>query len=196
MPLWYDDNRQKHQRRYSFGDRDQFEDGYTYPSMHYQRKQNTRSSPFLIDRLDSVDSAENFDSDFSFLHPQSNPAEEKLRKITACDQPSSCQDGLLDVVSVRSAFHLGQIHVGLSHAQRICQCHEAIVTNKKAVAVQVDGEPWKQKGHSSLKITRKKDPAKMLHRAANDGGGAETEMAKLLDWAEERNIIDKEVHGT
>jgi hypothetical protein len=35
----------------------------------------------------------------------------------------------------------------------------------------------------------------MLHRSADDSGGVETEMAKLLDWAEDRSIIDRNVHS-
>ena len=45
-----------------------------------------------------------------------------------------------------------------------------------------------------MTIIRKKDPAVMLHRSANESGGVETEMAKLLDWAEDRQIIDRNVH--
>lgn len=176
--LWNHEEKKRLQRRYSYGDYEQFE----------EENRSMRYGP------------DSYHSDFFHLQLPSGvhklTMEEKYRKVTACDLPSSCQDGLIDVVSVRSAFHLGQIRVGLSNAQKICQCREAIITNKKAVAVQVDGEPWKQDFPSTLKITRKKDPAFMLHRAADDGGGAETEMAKLLDWAEERQIIDQNVHAT
>ena len=80
--------------------------------------------------------------------------DERLSKVTACDLPNSCQDGLLDVVSIRGTFHLGQIRVGLSNAQLLCQCQEATVTLKKRVAVQIDGEPWRQ-NQSILRIHRK-----------------------------------------
>ncbi|EED91322.1 diacylglycerol kinase, partial [Thalassiosira pseudonana CCMP1335] len=63
-------------------------------------------------------------------------------------------NGLLDVVSIRGTFHLGQIRVGLSNAQLLCQCREAVVTLKKKVAVQIDGEPWRQ-NQSVLRINRK-----------------------------------------
>lgn len=119
--------------------------------------------------------------------------EEKIDRVTACDRPSSCQDGLLEIVSIRGAFHLGQIKVGLSNAQRLCQCREATVIIKKKVAVQVDGEPWKQP-ECVLRIHRKKDSAAMLHRSVDDGG-VETEMSQLLDWAEERHLIDSQVHS-
>lgn len=206
VPLWSHGTKRRHSRRHSFDDHDssnsghgQFGEGYglTFPSAGHKLKQNSISNPFYTDRVDSIDEA---DSDNHHFQYKSNnimgDSEQKIRRVTACNLPSSCQDGLLDVVSVRSAFHLGQIRVGLSNAEMICQCHEAIIKTNKAVAVQVDGEPWKQNGPSTLKITRKKDPAIMLHRAADDGGGVETEMSKLLDWAEERRIIDRKVHAT
>jgi diacylglycerol kinase (ATP) len=118
--------------------------------------------------------------------------EERYEHVTACDRPSSCQDGLLEIVSIRGAFHLGQIRVGLSNAQRLCQCREAVITIKNKVAVQIDGEPWKQRA-CTIRITRKKEHAVMLHRSMDDGG-VETEMSKLLDWAEERRLIDTHVH--
>ena len=121
--------------------------------------------------------------------------DEKLAKVTACDSPSSCQDGLLDVVSIKGIFHMGQIKVGLSRAQLICQCSDVAIKLKKKVPVQIDGEPWKQSS-CTIRVRRKKDPAIMLHRAAAEGGGVETEMAELLDWAEDRQIIDKTVHAT
>jgi Diacylglycerol kinase accessory domain len=117
----------------------------------------------------------------------------KYEKIFACNRPSSCQDGILDVVSVRGTFHLGQIRVGLSNATRVCQASEIKVIIKKKVAVQIDGEPWRQEA-CTIKITRKQEPAVMLHRSAHESGGMETEMAKLLDWAEDREIIDRNVH--
>mmetsp|Transcript_6615 Transcript_6615/g.18486 ORF Transcript_6615/g.18486 Transcript_6615/m.18486 type:complete len:1177 (-) Transcript_6615:1413-4943(-) len=121
--------------------------------------------------------------------------EEKLSKVTACDMPSSCQDGLLDIVSIKSIFHMGQIKVGLSRAQLVCQCSEVEIRLKKKVPVQIDGEPWKQNS-GTIRIRRKKEPALMLHRAAAEGGGIETEVGSLLEWAEERKIIDKNVHAT
>ncbi len=115
---------------------------------------------------------------------------ETSRELTACDRPSSCQDGLLDVVSIRGAFHLGQIRVGLSNAQLLCQCREATVTLSKRIALQIDGEPWRQ-NPSTLKITRKPDRATMLNRSAEDSGGVESEVTKLLNWANEKEVIDR-----
>lgn len=118
--------------------------------------------------------------------------EERYASVTACDLPASCQDGILDIVSIRGAFHLGQIKVGLSNAHRLCQCREVTILIKNTVAVQVDGEPWRQPA-CNLTIKRKQEQAVMLHRSADDGG-VEMEMSKLLDWAEERKMIDSQVH--
>lgn len=145
---------------------------------------------------------------------------EASRELTACDLPSSCQDGLLDIVSIRGTFHLGQIRVGLSNAQLLCQCREATVTLNKKVAVQIDGkyeslyaflsplpavsvlteyhtmlryhtgEPWRQ-NPSTLRIMRKPDRANMLHRSDEDSGGVETEVTKLLNWANQKAVIDQ-----
>lgn len=136
----------------------------------------------LMDRVDSLDDMQTLLSE-----------EERIDRVTACDMESSCQDGILEIVSIRGAFHLGQIKVGLSNAQRLCQCREAVITLKNNVPVQVDGEPWRQRP-CTLTVRRKQAQAVMLHRSADDGG-VETEMSKLLDWAEERRIIDSEVHS-
>ncbi|OEU22340.1 DAGK_acc-domain-containing protein [Fragilariopsis cylindrus CCMP1102] len=101
-------------------------------------------------------------------------------------------DGLLDIVSVRGTFHLGQIRVGLSTAQKLCQCREATIIIKRKVSVQIDGEPWRQ-NVCILKIRRKKKAAIMLHRSADESNGVEMEMANLLDWATP-HLIDGKVH--
>ena len=120
--------------------------------------------------------------------------EERFAKVTSCERPSSCQDGFLDVVSVRGSFHLGQIRVGLSTCQQLCQCRDLKIVTKRKVPVQLDGEPWSQSA-CTLHVKRKKEAAIMLHRSAGDSNGVETEMSKLLDWAEERSYIDNETHA-
>jgi hypothetical protein len=112
------------------------------------------------------------------------------RELTTCVSPSSPQDGLLDVVSIRGTFHLGQIRVGLSNAQLLCQCREATVTLKKKIAIQIDGEPWRQ-APSTLKIICKTNRATMLNKSTKDSGGVETEITKLLNWANESEVINR-----
>ena len=149
-------------------------------------RMSTRSS------LRGVDSYEEFEAYKDLPLPQ------KLQRVTSCSKPSSCQDGMLDVVAVRGAFHLGQIRVGLSNAQLICQCREASIKLRKTISVQIDGEPWKQSA-STITVRRKKDSAMMLKNMNEQGsnaGAIVTEVSDLLDWAEEKAIIDRKVHYT
>ncbi len=135
------------------------------------------------------------DGDFSFTNGTGLTRNESFEDLVDLESsPSSCQDGLLDVVSIRGSFHLGQIRVGLSNAQLLCQCREAHVTLKKKVAVQIDGEPWRQ-NQSTLHITRKPDKATMLNRSAKDSGGVESEVTKLLNWANEKEVIDQKQYS-
>jgi hypothetical protein len=67
------------------------------------------------------------------------------------------------------------------------------LTLKKGQAVQIDGEPWYQE-KGVLTIERKPEPAIMLHRAMEEGGGIECEVSRLLDWAAEKKIIERNVH--
>jgi len=175
--------RQMPQRRYSEGD---FLDDDSDDD-HFGEKRQVLSS----DESDSIiGDGSIVDNENIDMTP-----EDRLARIMNCTSPSSCQDGTLDVISHRGNFHLGQIRVGLSNAQRLCQCSKVKITMKKGTAVQVDGEPWKQDS-GTLTIERQKDPAMMLHRALEEGGGIETEVANLLEWAEEKKIIMKDTHDT
>ena len=58
--------------------------------------------------------------------------------------PQRMNDGWIEVVGVGGPFHLGQMQVGLSHAQRLRQCSKLQVTIHKPIPVQIDGEPWQQ----------------------------------------------------
>ena len=122
----------------------------------------------------------------------------QVSNLTERDVRSSCQDGLIDVVTITGTLHLGRIRMGIASSHRICQCKEAKLTIlKKKIAVQKDGEPWMQNAPCTIQITRKKNQARMLHRAS-DGKGKlllEAEVSKLLDWAEERNLIDNVAHS-
>eukprot|EP00520_Triparma_pacifica_P006398 CAMPEP_0118672428 /NCGR_PEP_ID=MMETSP0785-20121206/22534_1 /TAXON_ID=91992 /ORGANISM="Bolidomonas pacifica, Strain CCMP 1866" /LENGTH=836 /DNA_ID=CAMNT_0006567387 /DNA_START=209 /DNA_END=2717 /DNA_ORIENTATION=- len=117
---------------------------------------------------------------------------EELDKSRTHD--SSCQDGMLDIVAIRGCLHLGQINVGLSRAQKLCQCKELEITTERKYPCQLDGEPWGQSA-CTIKVTRKEEHAIMLHRAEpRTGGDVATEMIELLDWAEDKKIIDKKQH--
>ena len=106
---------------------------------------------------------------------------------------SSCQDGFLDVLSVRGTFHLGQIRVGIGSSDQICQCKEVKITLNKPIAIQIDGEPWMQKP-CVITIQRQPNPIKMLQRVVDVSGGIESEVSHLMEWAEENSVIDSKAH--
>lgn len=170
-----------HERRYSEGDFYSISDEIT--------RGRKRGMSFF--ESDSVIG----DSSIAGEDENDETKEERLNRIMACTTPSSCQDGKVDIISHKGNFNLGQIRVGLTNTQRLCQCSKVKITLKKGFALQVDGEPWKQNS-SVLRIERNKDPAVMLHRAIEEGGGIETEVANLLEWAEEKNIIHRDTHAT
>mmetsp|Transcript_6662 Transcript_6662/g.19498 ORF Transcript_6662/g.19498 Transcript_6662/m.19498 type:complete len:991 (+) Transcript_6662:320-3292(+) len=183
VPIWSTATKrqpqhQQHQQQQGCR-RSQFKRSLSLGSISSSTKRST------LEHTDSVE-------DFRFLTNLSD--EERYQHVTACDRPSSCQDGLLDIVSIRGTFHLGQIRVGISNADRLCQCREARIVIKKKVPVQIDGEPWRQ-NVCTLRVRRKKDAAIMLHRSAYESIGVETEMANLLDWAQEKSYIDDTVHA-
>lgn len=181
VPILKRRSRQRRERRYSEGDFLGVSDNEFFGN----RK-----------RLRSYDESDSIACDSSIVEGDrvQETYQEKLERIMACNTPSSCQDGKLDVISHRGNFNLGQIRVGLTNAQRLCQCSTVKITMKKSLAVQVDGEPWKQDS-GVLTIERQKEPAMMLHRALEEGGGIETEVANLLEWAEEKKIIERDVHA-
>mmetsp|Transcript_10105 Transcript_10105/g.14823 ORF Transcript_10105/g.14823 Transcript_10105/m.14823 type:complete len:873 (+) Transcript_10105:124-2742(+) len=158
------------------------------PNQSPRRRRSTgnilkENAQYIFDRMDSMED----------LQAHNITEGGKYSQVFACDGPSSCQDGKLDIISIRGTFHLGQIQVGLGNGYRLCQAKEVEVIIKKKLAVQIDGEPWLQ-NECRMKITRKKDAAVMLHRSPFESGGVETEMAKLLDWAEDRKVINRDVH--
>ncbi|XP_050422906.1 diacylglycerol kinase epsilon-like [Adelges cooleyi] len=56
----------------------------------------------------------------------------------------SVNDGLLEVLGVRSAIHIAQLKLGLSEPIRIGQASKIKIKLLEKLPVQVDGEPWLQ----------------------------------------------------
>ena len=165
------------------------------PDKTIQKKRGRRySDGDSIANFDGMTNMKRTNSFESVIGEEAETDDMKLERLQVCDSPSSCQDGRLDVISIRGNFHLGQIRVGLANAQKLCQCNQLKIELKKSTAIQLDGEPWKQ-DKSVLKIEREKESAIMLHRSAKGGGGMETEVADLLEWAEEKKIIQRDVHA-
>eukprot|EP00400_MALV-I_sp_L67-5_P000329 gene329-1126_t len=66
----------------------------------------------------------------------------------------SYKDGILEVVAVRSLFHMAQITVGVAQPERICQGSELklFIPESDGMPFQVDGEPQKISGPGLITI--------------------------------------------
>jgi hypothetical protein len=156
-------------------------------------RHSTTMSNFQVVSSSDAEGRRYYADDNEFHHVESD--KEKLIRLTECNLPSSCQDGLIDVISVRGTFHLGQIRVGIGSSDQICQSREMKITLKKSTAIQIDGEPWMQKPCVII-VRRKPSPIRMLNRVVDISGGIESEVSHLLEWAVERDVIDSRAHAT
>jgi diacylglycerol kinase (ATP) len=66
------------------------------------------------------------------------------KKTSKKFKSQSINDGLLEVVTINSPFHLAAIKMGLSSAKRLCQVHEIKIILSNTLPIQVDGEPYEQ----------------------------------------------------
>jgi hypothetical protein len=51
-------------------------------------------------------------------------------------------DGLIDVVAIYGAVHLGQLSLGTDRPVRLCQARSVSISVTKSFPIQVDGQPW------------------------------------------------------
>ena len=68
---------------------------------------------------------------------------------------SKRDDGLLDVVAVYGAFHLGQLSLGTDRPVRLKQARDVRIDVSSDFPVHVDGQPWEETGGASIAITRR-----------------------------------------
>ena len=68
---------------------------------------------------------------------------------------SKRDDGLLDVVAVYGAFHLGQLSLGTDRPVRLKQARVVRIDVARDFPVHVDGQPWEETGGASISISRR-----------------------------------------
>jgi len=68
---------------------------------------------------------------------------------------SKRDDGLVDVVAVYGALHLGQLSWGTDRPVRLRQAREVRIEVSKAFPVHVDGQPWEERNGATLTIKRR-----------------------------------------
>lgn len=86
-------------------------------------------------------------------------------------------DGKLEIVAVGGSWHLGQLTVGLSRAERLRQGRRIVVRTVEALPMQIDGEPFVQPaGQVSVAL---RGQSRVLRRVENKP------IAKLMRAVEE-----------
>ena len=186
VPLW-----SRGLRKRAFVNHSMSEDDLALSSHRHKANPKLHHATTITDFQTVLNGQQPYSGDFEFNNIES--MKQKLMRVTECSLPSSCQDGFLDVLSVRGTFHLGQIRVGIGSSDQICQCKEVKITLNKTIAIQIDGEPWMQKP-CVITIRRQPNPIKMLQRVVDVSGGIESEVSHLLEWAEENSVIDSKAH--
>jgi diacylglycerol kinase (ATP) len=84
--------------------------------------------------------------------------------------PSRKDDGVIEIVAVSGALHLGQLNVRMSTPVRIAQARDVSIELKRKLPVQVDGEPWLQRrGRLDVRL---QDSFRMLKNRTNDNTNA------------------------
>jgi len=104
-------------------------------------------------------------------------------------QGASMQDGLIEVVAVYGALHLGQLQVGLNSSMHLRQARHVRIQTDRTYPVQVDGEPWLQPP-CSIVVTKAARQAAMLRKSNTEMGEVMAEMNAVLDWAEASHHIN------
>jgi len=100
---------------------------------------------------------------------------------------SSMQDGLIDIITVHGALHLGQLNWGVDKPVRICQAREVRIECLRKLPMHIDGEPWEQPA-CQMDI-RLKNKSTMLRRTVDSRGASILQMHEALEWANSNAII-------
>jgi Diacylglycerol kinase accessory domain len=110
-------------------------------------KANPSTAPAKLLFPDDADNSSDSDSDSRKRSGSSSSSTARKGAIADTDSsstdsnmgPSRIDDGLLEVVAVTGALHLGQIQVGLGAGHPIAQCNELKITTTRKLPMQ--GKP-------------------------------------------------------
>ncbi len=108
--------------------------------------------------------------------------------------PSRQSDGLLDVVVVYGALHLGQLSWGTDRPVRVCQASSVTLTVDETFPVHVDGQPWEQSacvmevGLKNRVALLASGDAEARMRASGGGASGTKSVAEGLEewWTEKK----------
>ena len=103
-------------------------------------------------------------------------------------------DGLVDIVAVYGALHLGQLSLGTDRPVRLRQARAVRIEVGERFPVHVDGQPWEEARGATLSITRRDcvsvlaaDPRSLT--ACGSGRGYEAAEGRAAGGKESRTFL-------
>ena len=99
----------------------------------------------------------------------------------------SMQDGLMEVVALKSPLQFGRVKFGLEKCQKLAQASKFVLKSKRALPLQADGEPW---GEAPCTITI--EPAGQAFMLKQTTESAESDVTSVLEWAERNSVINSQ----